>query len=123
MVDLPDITSDMDDETVARELQKAMTLTFPCPSAICVVVRADVRFTLEEHATYRRTMELVQGHVRNATERLVVVFTMADRLPAQLRVGTGGGGGGSGSDYDNDAATTGVDVDGGDDTALWWYSP
>ena len=94
MVDLPDITSNMDDSTAARELQHAMTLAFPCPSAICVVVRADVRFTPEEHASYRRTMELVQGHEKTARGRLVVVFTMADRLPAQLRVTTGGGCGG-----------------------------
>ena len=115
MVDLPDITSDMTDERAASEVQDAMTLTFPCPSAICVVVRADVRFTPEEHATYRRTMELVQGHVQKATDRLVVVFTMADRLPAQLKVGIGGGGSGGGSS-DGD----GEDDDGGgggDDTA------
>ena len=83
VVDLPDVTCDMDEETVEQEIQRCRALTYPVPAATCLVIRADVRFTPEEYAAYRKTRELL-GTL--ASGNLVVVFTMGDKLPADDKV-------------------------------------
>ncbi|KAK7089040.1 hypothetical protein V1264_024739 [Littorina saxatilis] len=82
VVDFPDVTCDMTDEAVRKEVQLCTTLTFPYSSAICLVVRADVRFTPEEYATYRKTRELLGERM---FDNMVVLFTMGDKLPAADR--------------------------------------
>ncbi|XP_070189758.1 GTPase IMAP family member 6-like isoform X2 [Littorina saxatilis] len=79
VVDFPDVTCDTAEEAALKEVQLCTTLTYPYHSATCVVVRADVRFTPEEYATYRKTRELLGEHMFG---NMVVVFTMGDKLPA-----------------------------------------
>ncbi|KAK7107513.1 GTPase IMAP family member 8-like [Littorina saxatilis] len=82
VVDFPDVTCDMTEEAARKEVEDCTTLTYPYPSATCLVVRADVRFTPEEYATYRKTRELLGERI---FENMVVVFTMGDKLPAADR--------------------------------------
>ena len=73
----------MDQQSVEVEVQRCNSLTYPFPSATCLVVRSDVRFTPEEYAAYRKTKELLG---RRASGNLIVVFTMGDKLPTDGEV-------------------------------------
>ncbi|KAK7107515.1 GTPase IMAP family member 8-like [Littorina saxatilis] len=78
VVDVPDLISDMAEEKAREEVQLCTTLTYPYPSATCLVVRADVRFTPEEYATYQKTRELLGERM---LDNMLIAFTMGDKLP------------------------------------------
>ena len=83
VVDFPDVSSGMDEKSVKKEVHRCLALTYPSPSATCLVIRADVRFTPEECAIYRKTKELLGTR---ASGNLIVVFTMGDTLPTDNEV-------------------------------------
>ncbi|KAK7498004.1 hypothetical protein BaRGS_00010875 [Batillaria attramentaria] len=76
VVDTADV-SEMEEEAAKNEVQQWKALTSPHPTAILLVVRADVTFTSTEYDAYRQTKELLGQQL---CDNLIVVFTMADRL-------------------------------------------
>ncbi|KAK7490354.1 hypothetical protein BaRGS_00018333 [Batillaria attramentaria] len=83
VVDTPDlINKDIDDTAMQLEVSEWKKLTRPAPSAILIVIRCDVRYTVEEHEVYRKIKELWGS---GFTDRLVVAFTFGDRQDCDIK--------------------------------------